>query len=43
MVRRVVGLGLVVTSLLVLTGCGGRGEKGVNQDKDRPRTVETKK
>ena len=34
---------LAAFTLVILTGCGGRGEKGINQDKDRPRAAETKK
>jgi hypothetical protein len=43
MAHRLVGIGLVVATLAVLTGCGGRAEKGINQDKDRPRTADTRK
>lgn len=44
MARRLVVIAVGATlSLAVLAGCGGRGEKGVNQDKDRPRTVDSRK
>jgi len=44
MSRRLTRLGLVAAaSLVLITGCGGRGEKGINQDKDRPRSADTRK
>lgn len=35
MKRKLAGL-LLFLALLVLSGCGGMGEKGVNKGKDKP-------